>query len=186
MAHGDPDLSWLAGEVLQKPVNLLLLVVLVVLLVISVYYLYSWLRSGDDADRSPNSSARNAPLPKLRKQDWTLEQLKPYNGVENPRILIAVHFKVFDVTARGKDFYGPGGPYQCFAGRDASRALARMSLQESDIPEEYDELSDLTDSHLESLKEWELQFMERYTFVGRLLGTDERPTDYSESEMDGQ
>lgn len=46
-------------------------------------------------------------LPALDRRDFTLEELKEYNGVDNPHVLIAVNGKVFDVT-RGKNFYGPG------------------------------------------------------------------------------
>ncbi|KAG7258442.1 hypothetical protein CRUP_012792 [Coryphaenoides rupestris] len=46
------------------------------------------------------------PLPKLKKRDFTLSDLKPYDGLQDPRILMAVNGKVFDVT-RGKKFYGP-------------------------------------------------------------------------------
>jgi membrane-associated progesterone receptor component len=35
---------------------------------------------------------------------------------------------VFDVT-RGKNFYGPDGPYGCFAGRDATIGLSRSDLK---------------------------------------------------------
>lgn len=46
-------------------------------------------------------------LPKMRRRDFTLEQLREYDGLQNPRILMAVNMKVFDVTS-GKKFYGKG------------------------------------------------------------------------------
>ena len=47
-------------------------------------------------------------LPKLKKQDMTLEQLRQYDGKgEDGRVCIGINGKVFDVT-RGKRFYGPG------------------------------------------------------------------------------
>lgn len=55
----------------------------------------------------------------------------------------------------GKRFYGPGGPYAAFAGRDASRGLATFSVAASD---DFDELADLTPVQKESVKEWETQF----------------------------
>jgi membrane-associated progesterone receptor component len=41
-------------------------------------------------------------------------------------VLVAAKGRVFDMT-RGRDFYGKGGPYNCFAGADVSRALAKVS-----------------------------------------------------------
>lgn len=46
-------------------------------------------------------------LPKMRRRDFTLDQLREYDGLQNPRILMAVNMKVFDVTS-GKKFYGKG------------------------------------------------------------------------------
>lgn len=43
------------------------------------------------------------------------------------RILLAIEGEVYDVT-RGKNFYGPGGPYAIFAGRDASIGMAKQSF----------------------------------------------------------
>ena len=51
-----------------------------------------------------------------------------------------------------------GGPYGVFAGRDASRGLATFSLTEEAIKDEYDDLSDLTAMHMDSVREWEMQF----------------------------
>lgn len=56
-----------------------------------------------DAGRGDEASA----LPKMGRRDLTLEQLREYDGVQNPRILMAVNMKVFDVTS-GKKFYGRG------------------------------------------------------------------------------
>ncbi|KAK4014523.1 membrane-associated progesterone receptor component 1 [Daphnia magna] len=123
------------------------------------------------------------PLPKLRKQDMTMEQLKQYNGTgPEGRVLVAVNGKVFDVT-KGKRFYGPGGPYAAFAGRDASRGLATFSVAAS---EEFDDLSDLTPVQKESVKEWETQFTEKYEYIGRLLRPGELSRNYSDGETEGE
>ncbi|KAG8902499.1 hypothetical protein FRB99_004400 [Tulasnella sp. 403] len=63
---------------------------------------------------------------------YTPKTLYKYNGNDDPRILLAIDRKVFDVTA-GASFYGPGGPYGNFAGRDASRGMAKQSFDEGKI-----------------------------------------------------
>ncbi|KAH8850569.1 Membrane-associated progesterone receptor component 2 [Schistosoma japonicum] len=106
-------------------------------------------------------------VPKMGKRDFTLEELQNFDGSgEHKRILLAVNGKIFDVTNKGQEFYGRGAPYAAFAGKDASRALACFNLETKD---EYDDLSDLTADQMKTLREWELQFSERYDHIGRLL-----------------
>ena len=51
------------------------------------------------------------------------EQLTLYNGTDPSKpIYLAINGTIFDVTA-GKHTYGPGGSYEVFAGRDATRAF---------------------------------------------------------------
>ncbi|XP_013391224.1 membrane-associated progesterone receptor component 1 [Lingula anatina] len=123
------------------------------------------------------------PLPRMKKRDFTLEQLREFDGKgRDGRLLVAVNGKVFDVT-RGKRFYGPDGPYGLFAGRDASRGLATFSLDtENAIRDEYDDLSDLNSMQMDSIREWEMQFTEKYDYVGRLLKPGETPREYSDTE----
>ena len=59
------------------------------------------------------------------------------------RILIAVNHNVIDVT-RGRHLYGPGGPYDLYAGRDASRGLATFSVDANVVRETYDDLRFVT------------------------------------------
>jgi membrane-associated progesterone receptor component len=53
---------------------------------------------------------------------------------------------VFDVS-RGANFYGPSGPYGNFAGRDASRGMAKQSFEMemlAPLDARIDDLQDLT------------------------------------------
>ncbi|OCT50259.1 putative heme/steroid binding domain protein [Cladophialophora carrionii] len=53
----------------------------------------------------------------------TPAQLALYNGTDPSKpIYLAINSTIFDVTA-GKHTYGPGGSYEVFAGRDATRAF---------------------------------------------------------------
>ena len=88
-------------------------------------------------------------MPRLKKRDMTLTDLRKYDGTgPEGRVLVAVLGKIYDVT-KGKRFYGPGGPYAGFAGRDASRGLATFNVDA--INDEYDDLSDLKNSELEQV-----------------------------------
>lgn len=91
-------------------------------------------------------------------------------------VYLAVRDRVFDVTP-GKHFYGPGGPYENFAGRDASRGLAFGSFDEdmltSDLDGPLDRLGDLNEEQKEALKGWEERFEDKYLVVGRLVAVGE-------------
>lgn len=97
--------------------------------------------------------------------ELTLNQLKQYDG-SNPSnpIYIAVKGRIFDVTT-GKSFYGPGGSYAMFAGKDASRALAKMSKNDEDV---IGSLHGLTEKELGVLDDWDKKFEAKYPIVGSL------------------
>lgn len=77
-----------------------------------------------------------------------------------------------------------GGPYSNFAGHDASRGLATFSLGPEAIKDEHDDLSDLNNMQMDSLREWETQFLEKYDLVGRYLKPGEKHQQYEESETE--
>ncbi|KAG5682978.1 hypothetical protein PVAND_012292 [Polypedilum vanderplanki] len=162
-------LKSIINEIIGSPINLILVAIITFL----IYKIFQ--------SRKPSPSPPAEPeLPKLRK-DFTVAELKAYDGNQpDGRVLVAVNGKVYDVT-KGKRFYGPGGPYAAFGGKDASRGLATFSVTANDN-NEYDDLSDLSPTEMDSVKEWEMQFKEKYDFVGRLLKPGEQPTNYSDEE----
>jgi len=102
---------------------------------------------------------------------YTPLELKKYNGLEDKRILLAINKKVFDVTA-GAGFYGPDGPYGNFAGRDASRGMAKQSFDlEMLVPVEgpIDPLTDLTSEDWVNMKGWDEHFTNKYIVCGELV-----------------
>ncbi|KAL9547506.1 hypothetical protein PS6_007100 [Mucor atramentarius] len=92
-------------------------------------------------------------------KNYTPLDLLPFDGLgKEGRILMAVNGSIYDVT-RGRNFYGPGGPYANFAGHDASRGLAKNSFDAdmlTDPHEPIDKLEDLAADEWESLREWEV------------------------------
>lgn len=160
------------NEIIYSPLNL----VLVTIITILVYKIF---RSRQQPAAAPPPEPE---LPRLRK-DFTVAELKAFDGTQpDGRVLVAVNGTVYDVT-KGKRFYGPGGPYAAFGGRDASRGLATFSVTSND-KDEYDDLSDLSPMEMESVREWEMQFKEKYVLVGRLLKPGEQPTSYSDEDED--
>ncbi|PHZ15625.1 cytochrome b5 [Rhizopus microsporus ATCC 52813] len=107
-------------------------------------------------------------------KNYTPIELLPFNGLgKDGRILMAVNGSIYDVS-RGRNFYGPGmcGPYANFAGRDASRGLAKNSFDLdmlTDPNEAIDKLEDLSADEWESLREWEQHFASKYLLVGKLV-----------------
>jgi membrane-associated progesterone receptor component len=65
-------------------------------------------------------------------RDFTLEQLREYNGSNGKPIYIAIKGEVFDAS-KGTQYYGVDAPYHCFAGRDATRAMAKFSFDEAEL-----------------------------------------------------
>ncbi|KZZ86944.1 Cytochrome b5 [Ascosphaera apis ARSEF 7405] len=111
---------------------------------------------------------------------FTPTTLQPYNGQNGAPVYLAVKGKVYDVTS-GRNFYGPGGPYANFAGRDATRGLACQSFDEEmltkDLTGPLDDLKDLNAEQLDNLAGWEERFESKYLVVGKLVpqGDPEAP-----------
>ncbi|XP_077013887.1 neudesin-like [Tamandua tetradactyla] len=108
---------------------------------------------------------------------FTEEELARYGGEEADQpIYMAVKGVVFDVTS-GKEFYGRGAPYNALAGKDATRGVAKMSLQPADLTHD---TTGLTAEQLQSLDDvFTKVYKAKYPIVGytarRILNEDGSP-----------
>lgn len=106
---------------------------------------------------------------------WKEEELKPYDGTgdnEDGPILMAVNGDVYNVW-KGRHFYGPGCEYHIFAGRDATRLLAKGKLEE-ETDEEKEKKLNIADKA--ALQGWIYTFKTKYEIVGKLEGFDPSTT----------
>ncbi|CAI2175462.1 19482_t:CDS:2 [Funneliformis geosporum] len=98
---------------------------------------------------------------------FTEEELAKYDGSDpNLPIYIAMNGEVFDVTGGGM-YYGKGGGYNFFAGKDASRAYVTGCF-ETHLTHD---LRGLTPQQLEDLKNWASFYRDHHTYyqVGRVV-----------------
>lgn len=102
------------------------------------------------------------------KKRFSAEELARHDGSDPKRpILIAVRGIVFDVSEGGR-FYATGSRYQALAGRDSSRAVARMSLDAEDLT---DDCSSLTDAEWDFLgRVLHETYLAKYPVLGHLRG----------------
>eukprot|EP00760_Papus_ankaliazontas_P011221 PhM_4_TR1468/c0_g1_i1/m.59801/K17278/PGRMC1_2; membrane-associated progesterone receptor component len=96
--------------------------------------------------------------------DRTFSIIDLAKHTEPPAIYISVKGIVYDVTT-GADFYGPGGGYSVFAGKDASRALGKMQVSAAECNCGWENLSE---EHAKTLEEWVAKYKTKYPVVGTL------------------
>ncbi|XP_022738508.1 membrane steroid-binding protein 2-like [Durio zibethinus] len=137
----------------------------------AIYYAVTGLfgSSSDHHQRSRALEEQIEPLPPpVQLGEISEEELKQYDGSDSKKpLLMAIKGQIYDVS-QSRMFYGPGGPYALFAGKDASRALAKMSFEEKDLT---GDISGLGPFELEALQDWEYKFMSKYVKVGTIKKT---------------
>lgn len=137
-----------------------------IILVLVILYFVSLIIRDVRSNPLANAPSQEPPA----QTDFVPKTLAKFNGKDDPKVYLAVKGTVFDVTA-GKGFYGPGGPYENFAGRDASRGLALNSFDPSvltPLDEPLDTLETLSSDELETLSNWASHFNNKYPVVGTL------------------
>jgi len=117
-------------------------------------------------DDDLTSSDRIISLEDLANNDGTGEIPKGYAAAP---IYLCAKGRVYDVSFGGVTFYGPGCAYAKFAGKDVSRALAKMSFDPNDI--EVSDISDLSDKEKKVLDDWVKTFEEKklYPCIGNIF-----------------
>jgi len=132
---------------------------------------YKYLQDSKETPTPPRPSSLQPPS-RPEPQDFTLEQLRSFDGTNGNPIYIAVQGKVYDMSSK-PGFYGPNGAYHIFAGRDASRALAKGSLDLQDV--ENSSIADLDPMEIETLGEWVAKYDISYHVVGQLIKPSDPP-----------
>uniref|UniRef100_A0ACD5U561 Uncharacterized protein n=1 Tax=Avena sativa TaxID=4498 RepID=A0ACD5U561_AVESA len=108
-----------------------------------------------------------APEP-VQVGEITADELRQYDGSDPEKpLLMAIKGQIYDIS-QSRMFYGPGGPYALFAGKDASRALAKMSFEPEDLT---GDISGLGPFELSALQDWEYKFVSKYVKVGSIKRT---------------
>jgi len=110
----------------------------------------------------------DAPSSNGSEKLFTAEELQKYNG-SDPRqpIYLAILGQVFDVSKAPK-YYGKGGGYNGFAGRDGSAAFVTGDFTDKGLT---DDLSSLTPEQVHGIFDWiDNTYNKQYIYKGKLIG----------------
>merc|ERR1711963_203012 len=94
----------------------------------------------------------------------SLDELSAHDGQRSPLVYLSIVGYVYDVTA-GAQFYGPGGAYGHMAGRDATVALAKFSMNPLFLNQPW---AGLGESEETTLASYVRTFQSKYPCVGTL------------------
>ena len=142
--------------------------VVVGILSYTVLQLLALLRTPRTPHNYPGSDmapAESAPRP------FTEAELAEYDGTDGASIYIAVkdpwseQTTVFDMRS-SVSFYGPGGPYHVFAGKNATHGLAKSSVDSAQVT---GDLELLTEHEKDTHMQWYAKFSSKYPKVGYLV-----------------
>mmetsp|Transcript_19925 Transcript_19925/g.30156 ORF Transcript_19925/g.30156 Transcript_19925/m.30156 type:complete len:278 (+) Transcript_19925:91-924(+) len=117
----------------------------------------------------------------LPPRNFTQKQLLHFDGKEDENtqetksIYLSLNGVVFDVSD-GKDFYGPEGPYELFAGHECGVALAKMSF-DKEFLDDMEGCKNMNFGEKCELDNWLMRFEHerRYPIRGRLIPDDKMP-----------
>jgi len=119
-------------------------------------------------------------------RNFTLQQLLQFDGKPCPKfnepkpVYLSVAGKVFDVSS-GREFYGPGGPYELFAGHECGVALAKMSFETEHLDDiagcQKTPAGKLSYVEADELDNWVTKFehFKCYPVVGALIADGDMP-----------
>jgi membrane-associated progesterone receptor component len=117
--------------------------------------------------RSSNSSDCRKVARKIPKgqSEFSVEQVAMFDGKgpEDEPILTIIDGLVYDLQ-KGREFYGQGGPYHAFAGRDCTRLLAK-----NQVSNKTDTGAPLTETETEQLDKWKEFFNGKYGSLGKVI-----------------
>jgi membrane-associated progesterone receptor component len=142
------------------------------LVIIQVYTsLFAPARSSGLSPSAATMMASAAAPPSAVRRAVRATELSIANGEGGSPIYIAVQdpfssrVDVFDMSS-GRDFYGPGGPYHVFAGKNASCGLAKSSVSPDDVT---GDLGQLSAHERDTLAQWHAKYTSKYPIVGYLI-----------------
>lgn len=105
----------------------------------------------------------------LPERDYTMGEIAQYDGSDTDKpIVIVVRGKVFNVSA-GAQFYGRDGPYNIFAGRDATWLLAKNELE---LGTEEAMAQPLTEAEEGEVDHWFQHFSWKYELIGSVVDAE--------------